>query len=140
MSYLSQALARLEAEVSAVASDRDQATRQPADGGLAAPVSPAGPSHPRPAASDPQADRSPGPAADATSPLGASSRPEIGPGDIVVAVLAGRPTVCAVQRVRRADAVAIVRPLDRLDRYDRVPAQDLRRVAGYEAIVRWAQP
>ncbi len=80
------------------------------------------------------------PAERATSTLGASSRPEIGTGDIVVAVLAGRATVCAVQRVRRADNVALVRPLDELDRYHRVPAQDLRRVAGYDAVVRWAAP
>lgn len=68
----------------------------------------------------------------------APARLELGAGDIVVAVLAGRPTLCAVQRVRRADAVAIVRPLDQLDRYDRVPAVELRRVAAHDAIVRWA--
>ena len=49
----------------------------------------------------------------------------LAPGDLVVARIDSRPRLCAVQRIRRADHIAIVRPLDELDRYWRVPAADL---------------
>lgn len=69
-----------------------------------------------------------------------ASGPTIGTGDIVAAWIDGRVTLGAVQRVVKRDQEAIVRPLDRLDRYHRIPLDRLSLCATHATLRRTYVP
>lgn len=98
----------------------------------AAPVSPAGPSTTPTSWGGQEMARPTSTTPTRPASLTAEIRP-ISAGDIVIAELDGRRHLCAVQRVSRS-GVAIVRRLDQLDRYHRLPVTELATAVTLDAL------